>query len=245
MNPPICTDDLLEAMRAGEVSLADTARAAQESPEAQRTALNAVRCGRAPTLTAALTPDEPASGEQLTIELNAEETADLDAIVAHYQARQPRPTLARARSTRCYPRIRPKARRARRDQRSRESVTGSLLETVPGGSVTLHDAPPTPESKGCSEQNRAMTRNRLDPHANEPNNGKRARRSNHAEQGNKPIGYGKRKRRLDRQLHLGNRQRRAARPLRPRQVPRRHPPDDGAPPAGRGPSRTPSRRSST
>ena len=89
MNPPICTDDLLEAMRAGEVSLADTARAAQESPEAQRTALNAVRCGRAPTLTAALTPDEPASGEQLTIELNAEETADLDAIVAHYQARQP------------------------------------------------------------------------------------------------------------------------------------------------------------
>ena len=89
MNPPTCSEDLLEAMRAGLVSLADTACAAQESPDAQHRALEAVRCGRAPTLTAALTPDEPASGEQLTIELNAEETADLDAIVAHYQARQP------------------------------------------------------------------------------------------------------------------------------------------------------------
>ena len=76
-------------MRAGEVSLADTARAAKESHETQRTALDAVRCGRAPTLTAALTPDEQASREQLTIELSAEETADLNTIIAHYEARQP------------------------------------------------------------------------------------------------------------------------------------------------------------
>ena len=89
MNPPTCSHELLEAMRAGEVSLADTARAAQESHDAQRTALDAVRCGRAPTLTAALTPDEPASREQLTIEFSAEEVANLAAIVAHYEARQP------------------------------------------------------------------------------------------------------------------------------------------------------------
>ena len=89
MNPPTCSEDLLEAMRAGLVSLADTARAAQESPDAQHRALEAVRCGRAPTLTAALAPEEPASQEQLTIELSAEETANLDAIVAHYKARQP------------------------------------------------------------------------------------------------------------------------------------------------------------
>ena len=91
MTPPtrVCSDDLFEAMRAGEVSLADAARASQESPGAQRTALDAVRCGRAPTLTAALAPDEPASRERFIVELSAEETANLDAIVAHYEARQP------------------------------------------------------------------------------------------------------------------------------------------------------------
>ena len=92
-----------------------------------------------------------------------------------------------------------------------------------------------PESERCSEQNEAMTRERSDPHGREQYNGKQATCSNHPEQGSEGIEYDKRKRRLDRELYLGNRQRRAARPLRPRQVPRRHPPDDGAAPAGRGP----------
>ena len=39
---------------------------------------------------------------------------------------------------------------------------------------------------------------------------------------------------LDRELHLGDRRRRPQRPLRPRQVPGRHPAYDGAAPGGRG-----------
>ena len=45
--------------------------------------------------------------------------------------------------------------------------------------------------------------------------------------------HGQRRPELDRQLHLGHRRRRAPRPLRPRQVPRRDPADDGAAPARR------------
>ena len=57
--PPTCSEDLLEAMRAGHVSLADTARAAQESPDDQRQALEDVLSGRAPTLATALARDTP------------------------------------------------------------------------------------------------------------------------------------------------------------------------------------------
>ena len=47
-------------------------------------------------------------------------------------------------------------------------------------------------------------------------------------------GHEQRRPELDRQLHLGHRRRRPPRPLRPRQVPRCHPADDRAAPAGRG-----------
>ena len=49
-----------------------------------------------------------------------------------------------------------------------------------------------------------------------------------------PEWYGTRPAELDRQLHLGHRRRRPPGPLRPRQVPRRHPADDRAAPARRG-----------
>ena len=47
-------------------------------------------------------------------------------------------------------------------------------------------------------------------------------------------GHEQRRPELDRELYLGHRRRRPPRPLRPRQVPRRHPADDRAAPAGRG-----------
>ena len=80
--PSRCSDDLLEAMRAGNVSLADTARAAQEPPDVQRKALEDVLSGRAPTLTTALTPETPPTAERLTLELTAEDVAHLETVLA-------------------------------------------------------------------------------------------------------------------------------------------------------------------
>ena len=98
--PSRCSEDLLEAMRAGNVSLADTARAAQEPPDVQRKALEDVLSGRAPTLTTALTPETPPTAERLTLELTAEDVAHLETVLAHYQTGKPTNEISRAEGAR-------------------------------------------------------------------------------------------------------------------------------------------------